>query len=146
MTTTGLFQAVGSGDVTIVVFALALRRYDEVRQQDVSRQLLKIAGNAVSPWMSMYLAETQSFVEVLLRAWKRIGSREDARFAVGGLQKYCRRVLKITQVDRLMPLFATRDEAVAARSSPSDRSPQVCRFRKARTMSCSGRFEIWRVA
>ena len=58
-----------------------------------------------------------SFVEVLFRLWKRIRYRGNARFAVGGLQKYGREVLEITQVDRLMPIFDTREEAVAAPSS-----------------------------
>ena len=114
-------KVVRNGDITIVICGSALRNANQL--EGVSRQLLEIAEAAVPPWMIVDLAATEyfgaSFIEVLLRVWKRIRARDGAKLAVGGLQQYCREVLEITQVDRMIPLFTTREEAVAALPAPA---------------------------
>jgi anti-anti-sigma regulatory factor len=58
-----------------------------------------------------------SFIEVLFRVWKRLNTQPHPKFAISGLQEYCREVLEVTHLDSLWPLYATRDEAVAALSA-----------------------------
>ena len=117
------FQVIRQDDITVVIFGLALRNLGERDLEGVSRQLLQIAEPCADPpWMILDLAATEyfgsPFIEILVQVWKRIHLRKDARFAIGGLQEYCREVLEVTKFDRLIPLFATRDKAVAALSLP----------------------------
>lgn len=122
MATMGLFEVVRHGEITVVIFTFTLRNVDEVRLQEACRELEEIAETSAPPWMVVDLSAAEyfgsSFVEALLRLWERVCSRDDARFAVGGIQQYCREALEVTRVDRLIQLFATRDEAVAALSAP----------------------------
>lgn len=124
MTAAGLYEVVRDGDITVAAFTSALRNINEVQRQHVCGQLEDLAETSVPPWMIVDLTDVEyfgsSFVQVLLRVWARICSRDDARFAVIVLQKNCR--MEITQVDREMPVFATRAEAIAALSSQRSES------------------------
>lgn len=117
MSTSGPLSVVKEGNVTVVVFGPALRHLAEVGLEEVSTQLIQIAQDASPPRLVLDMAVTEffgsSFIEVLFRVWKRLNSQPDARFAICGLQEYCREVLEITHLDKLWPLYATRAEAVA---------------------------------
>ena len=54
-----------------------------------------------------------SFIELLVRAWKRIQER-GGTMVLCGLQPFCIEVLEITRLNTLWPAYPTRDEAVAA--------------------------------
>ena len=54
-----------------------------------------------------------SFIESLFRVWKKLNPKPGAKFAISGLQPYCKEVLEVTHLDRLWPLPANRAAAVA---------------------------------
>lgn len=118
MSMQGPLNVVTCGDVTVVVFGPQHRQLDEVGLEEISRQLVDIAQSASPPRLVIDMAVTEffgsSFIEVLFRVWKKLNTQPNAKFAISGLQPYCREVLEITHLDRLWPMYATREEALAA--------------------------------
>ena len=118
MSIPGPLNVIKSGDVTIVVFGPQQRQLDEVGLDALSRQLVEIAESANPPVMILDMAITEffgsSFIEILFRIWKKLNTKPNAKFAISGLQPYCREVLEITHLDRLWPMYATRQEALTA--------------------------------
>jgi anti-anti-sigma regulatory factor len=53
-----------------------------------------------------------AFIEIMFRAWNRLGSRPGGSFAISGLTPYCSEVIATTHLDRLWPIFDTQDDAV----------------------------------
>ncbi len=121
MSASSPLKVIKHGEITVVVFGPAQRRLDEMGLEDIRRQLVEIADTAVPPWLILDLAATEffgsSFIDVLFRVWKRVKAQPNGKFAIGGLHEYCREVLEITQVDRIFPLYASRDEAAEAMSA-----------------------------
>lgn len=121
MTTTGPLQVGKHGNVTIVTFGPAQRHLSEVGLEEISSQLVQVADEAEPPHLILDMSATEffgsSFIEVLFRVWKRLNSHSNPKFAISGLQPYCREVLEVTHLDRLWPLYAGRDEAIAAFSA-----------------------------
>ncbi len=120
MSTTGPLSIVKEGDVTVVVFGAGQRHLDEVGLELIGNQLIDIAQQANPPLLVLDMTVTEffgsSFIEVLFRVWKRLKTQPNAKFAISGLQEYCREVLEVTHLDQLWPLYATRAEAVAGMS------------------------------
>ena len=118
MNTSGPLKVVNEGNVTVVIFGSGQRRLDELGLDGIGQQLLEIAQHADPPRLLLDMAGTEffgsSFIEVLFRVWNRLNARPDAKFAISGLQEYCREVLEITHLDRLWPLYDSRGEALAA--------------------------------
>ncbi len=118
MSISGPLSVIKEGDVTVVVFGPEQRQLDEVGLEKIGRQLVEVAQTANPPWLVLDMAPTEffgsSFIETLFRVWKKLNAQPGAKFAVSGLQPYCREVLEVTHLDRLWPLPATRTEAVAA--------------------------------
>lgn len=117
MSITGPLSVLKEGDVTIVVFGPDQRQLDEVGLEKIGRQLIEIAQAANPPLLVLDMAPTEffgsSFIETLFRVWKKLNTQPGAKFAISGLQPYCKEVLEVTHLDRLWPLPATRAEAVA---------------------------------
>ena len=116
MSTTGPLSVVKEGDVTVVVFGRGQRHLDEVGLDAIGNQLFEIAREANPPRLVLDMKVTEffgsSFIEILFRVWKQLNSQPGAKFAISGLQEYCREVLQITHLDKLWPLYATQAEAV----------------------------------
>lgn len=55
-----------------------------------------------------------SFIETLFRVWNRIKAHENGAFAIVGLQKYCREILKITNLDSVWAIYDDVETAVTA--------------------------------
>ena len=117
MSKTGPLSIVKEGDVTVVVFGPGQRHLDEVGLEAIGNQLIDIAQEASPPLLVLDMAITEffgsSFIEVLFRVWKRLQTHPNSKFAISGLQEYCREVLEVTHLDKLWPLYASRAEAVA---------------------------------
>jgi len=117
MTTTGPLSVVKDGDVTIVVFGAGQRHLDEVGLEAIATQLIQIADEAKPPRVVLDMTMTEffgsSFIEILFRVWKKLNTQPNAKFAISGLQEYCREVLEVTHLDKLWPLYATRADAIA---------------------------------
>ena len=118
MNSTGPLSVVKEGDVTVVVFGPEQRHLDEVGLERITRQLVDVSQAANPPRLVLDMSPTEffgsSFIEALFRVWKKLNTQPGAKFAISGLQPYCKEVLEVTHLDRLWPLPATRAEAVAA--------------------------------
>jgi len=106
------------GDVTIVVFGQDLKQLDEINVADIGHKLVDVASRIAVPKLILDLSLTDffgsSFIEVLFRVWRKLNERPNAKFGIAGLQPYCREVLEITHLNRLWPMFDSRDEATKA--------------------------------
>lgn len=118
MSTSGPLSVVKVGDVTVVVFGAEQRQLDEVGLEKIGRQLVEVAQSASPPFLVLDMAPTEffgsSYIETLFRVWKKLNTQPGAKFAISGLQPYCKEVLEVTHLDRLWPLPATRAEAIAS--------------------------------
>lgn len=117
MSISGPLSVVKEGDVTVVVFGPEQRHLDEVGLEKISRQLVEVAQAASPPLLVLDMSPTEffgsSFIEALFRVWKKLNTQPGAKFAISGLQPYCREVLEVTHLDRLWPLPATRADAIS---------------------------------
>ena len=118
MSITGPLSVLKVGEVTVVVFGSEQRQLDEVGLEKIGRQLIEVAQAANPPLLLLDMTPTEffgsSFIETLFRVWKKLNTQPGAKFAISGLQPYCKEVLEVTHLDRLWPLPATRAEAIAA--------------------------------
>ena len=117
MSNAGPLVVLKEGDVTVVVFGPEQRQLDESGLERIGRQLVEVAEAAEPPLLVLDMAVTEffgsSFIEALFRVWKKLNPRPGAKFAISGLQPYCKEVLEVTHLDRLWPLPDSRAAAVA---------------------------------
>jgi anti-sigma B factor antagonist len=112
-------EVVLDGRVTVLVLGPAYRVIDEhVLDLGLGESLIESAEDADPPLVVLDLSNTQffgsSFIEVLFRLWTKLQARDGGRFAICGLTPHCLDVLKITHLDTLWRLSATREDAVRA--------------------------------
>ena len=112
-------EVVVDGSVTVIALGPAYKVVDEhVLDTGLGESLIELADDADPPLVVLDLSNTQffgsSFIEVLFRLWTRLQARGGGRFAICGLTPHCLDVLKITHLDTLWRLTATREEAVRA--------------------------------
>jgi len=104
-------------DVTVVELGPSYQSLDAGVLQDVTGVLLTEATRADPPRMVLDLSATSylgsAFIELLVRAWKRLTER-GGTMVLCGLRPYCAEVLRVTRLDHLWKTFPTRDQAVAA--------------------------------
>jgi len=84
---------------------------------ELGEVLLSEATYADPPYLVLDLSQTSfvgsAFIELLVRAWKRISHR-GGTMAVCGAQPFCVEVLKAAHLDSLWPSFPTRQGALNA--------------------------------
>lgn len=117
MAETALTQVVRQGDTTVVVFGPKCKHIDELIVEQASREVMDAVSSAAPPQVVLDLSGTEffgsSFIEVLFRAWNRLQHKPGGKMALVGLGPYCREVLEITHLDKLWPMYDTRDAALA---------------------------------
>jgi anti-sigma B factor antagonist len=115
---TGTLTELREGNVTIVVFGDDLKHLDESNVLEVGQRLLQVTDSLPHPLLVLDMRSTEffgsSFIESLFRVWKKLNTKPGARFGIAGLQPYCREVLEVTHLDKLWPLFETKEAACAA--------------------------------
>jgi anti-anti-sigma factor len=98
-----------------VVFGESLKHLDETNVMDIGEKLIALTEKLPHPRLVLDMQATEffgsSFIESLFRVWKKLNTSPNARFGIAGLQPYCREVLEVTHLDKLGPLFDTREEA-----------------------------------
>jgi anti-anti-sigma factor len=115
------FDVTVTSGITVAMFRPDFAQIDEPVMDLVNRKLGDLVAELSSPALILDMSQVDffgsSFIESMFRVWKRMQSRPGARFALCGLKPYCREVLEVTHLDRLWPLCATRDEALAQLTS-----------------------------
>ena len=116
----GLFIAmkiVRQQDVTVIALESSYQSLDEDMLEEVGGLLLTHATTADPPLVVLDLSQTgffgSTFIELLVRAWKRLKER-GGQLALCGLQPFCAEVMQITQLDSLWGNYPTREAAVAS--------------------------------
>lgn len=121
MSETEPFDVVVESGIECAVFRPSYARIDEPHIELANRRLTELATQSESGKLVIDLTHVNffgsSFIEVMFRAYKRLQSKDRAKFALCGLNPGCREVLEITHLDTLWPIYATRAEAVAQLNS-----------------------------
>ena len=103
-------------DVTVIELGSAYESLDDDSLEEIGGLLLTEATIADPPRIVIDLSETtmigSMFIELLVRAWKRLRER-GGTLVLCGLQPFCAEVLRITQLDKLWETYPTQQEAVA---------------------------------
>jgi stage II sporulation protein AA (anti-sigma F factor antagonist) len=111
-----MIDIVQESDVFLVAFRPSDHTLDDAAVEDVAGQLLRTAA-ADPPRLVLDLGEVRffgsSFIELMFRAWKRLKERNGA-MVLCCLHPHCAEVLKVTKLDTLWPICATREDAAAA--------------------------------
>jgi len=112
-------EAILDGQVTVIELGPGYQILDEqLLDTGVEDSLAEIVAQADPPLVVLDLSHVRffgsSFIEILFRLWNNVQARPGGAFALCGLTPHCLDVLKITHLDTLWKLFATRAEAVQA--------------------------------
>lgn len=117
MSAPGVPQILQQGGVTIVAFGPESERLTENFIPDTLQMMLSAVQGA-KPCLLVDLTNVEffgsSFIEVLFRAWNRIQQQPEGRFALCGLTPNCAEVIQVTNLDRLWPMYPTREAALQA--------------------------------
>lgn len=111
---------------TVIELGPRYESLDQAALLDFGGTILSEATHSDPPQLILDLSQTtyigSSFIELLLRAWKRVRERQGS-LTLCGLQPFCAEVMKISRLDRLWPIYATREEALAALANPTSSKP-----------------------
>lgn len=111
-------EVVRAGEVTILSLGPHYKNLDEAKLERVRHEILAVVETIDPPLLILDLSHTEffgsAFIEVLFRAWHRVGRRDDGKFAICGLTKYCKEILQVTNLDKLWSLYDTREDALNA--------------------------------
>jgi len=116
-----MIRLVRQDDVTIIELGPSYESLDDETLEEIGGLLLTEATVADPPRVVLDLSRTtylgSTFIELLVRAWKRLRER-GGTLVLCGLQPYCQEVLHVSRMDTLFEILPTRDRAVAAASKP----------------------------
>jgi len=112
-------------DVTVVCTGSTYAALELQALQELGEALLCEAAHADPPRLVIDMSETEfigsSFIELVVRAWKRIRSRDGA-MALCAVRPFCREVLSVSHLDTIWMIRTTRVEAVKALATVSGRT------------------------
>lgn len=110
-------QVIHEQGVTVVVTGPSYTGLQLDALEELGQVLLSAAAEATPARFVIDMSETtyisSSFIETLVRAWKRI-KNSHGTMALCGVQPLCREVLHVAHLDTIWPIYATRDEAIAS--------------------------------
>jgi len=102
-------------DVTVIEFGPSYDSLDEDTLDEIGGLLLTEAVNANPPKLVLDMSQTSligsTFIELMVRAWKRLKER-GGTMVLCGVHPFCAEVLEITQLTRLWNMYSTRAEAI----------------------------------
>lgn len=117
MSETEPFDVVVDSGITFAVFRPSYAQIDELHVDLANRKMIDLVSGLKEPRLVLDMTHVNffgsSFIEAMFRVYKRLQSRENAKFALCGVNPYCREVLEVTHLDSLWPLCANRADAVA---------------------------------
>jgi len=103
--------------VTVVEFGQLADSLDLDALDEMGGKLISLvsSGTATTYVLDFHGTEMigSHFLEILVRAWKRVGER-DGQLALSGLTPFCTEVIRLSRLDRLWDLYPTKEDAVAA--------------------------------
>jgi anti-anti-sigma factor len=110
------------GDVTIFELGREYDALDVAHFEPFAAELLAAAKSVNPPLLLLDFSHTSyigsSFIEMLVRAWKRLNER-GGRLALCGVSGFCQDVFVATRLDSLWPICDDRDTAIALLQEPA---------------------------
>ena len=120
---TCIMQVSRQNDVTVVELGPRYESLDEAAVEEMRERLLAEASGADPPRVVVDLSKTDfigsMFIELLVRAWKRLTER-GGTLALCGLQPFCTEVMQATRLDTLWKTYPTREEAITGIQQQED--------------------------
>ena len=114
-----MLQVTEQKGVTVIELGPSYESLDEPDLEDLGSLLLTKAATIEPPRLLLDLSQTRfigsTFIELLVRAWKRLASR-GGTMALCAVQPFCAEVIHVTRLDTLWEMFSTRDRAIDALS------------------------------
>jgi anti-anti-sigma factor len=108
-------------DVTVIELGPAYDSLDNDALAEFEGLVMNEAICCEPPRLVLDLTSTtytgSSFIETLVRAWKRLKER-DGVLALCGIQPFCAEMLRVTRLDSLWDICPSRVEAVSAMTQP----------------------------
>lgn len=105
------------GGITVVVFGEEYETLNEPLLHATSAALLELAARVEPPLVLLDMAQTQfigsPFLALVFRFWRRLTTR-GGRMVMCSPQDVVSDVLRVTQVDKLWSIHATRDAGLKA--------------------------------
>jgi len=106
--------------IVVIEFGPSYDSLNDDALEEAGGLLLTEAVHAQPPRLVLDLSQTSfigsTFIELLVRAWKRLRER-GGTMVFCGLHPFCTEVLEVTRLTTLWDIYATRDEAVQALAS-----------------------------
>jgi anti-sigma B factor antagonist len=123
MSDTSFVTVASDQGVTVVEFGPRCKLIEEQILDALGRELVAATAAADPPVVLLDMSQVtffgSSFLETLFRIWKGMQSKPNPKMCLCGLHQYCREVLEITHLDKMWPLYGTREEALAAIAPPA---------------------------
>jgi anti-sigma B factor antagonist len=105
------------GDLTVITATRDLERIEFSLEELVSDLVLKPLRRQESPSIVFDLSQVDyfgsMFLAVLIRCWKLVLSR-GGTMALSGVNQNTRELLRVTALDTVWPMYASRREAIEA--------------------------------
>ena len=105
------------GDVTLFAATPALETLDASLEEQVAQLILAPIRHQQAPLVVFDLSEVNffgsMFLAILLRCWKLVNAR-GGMMALAGVSAHARELLRLTSLDMIWPLYASRREAMEA--------------------------------
>lgn len=110
-------RVIRENDVTIIELDPTYDSLDDSALDGFREMLLSEAEHADPPRVVLDFSRTtfigSSFIELMIRAWKRLQQRQGV-MVLCGVQPFCYEILQITRLNSVWTIYPTRSEAVAA--------------------------------
>ena len=104
-------------DVTVIELGPDYRSLDDEALAEFGELLIRTATTVDPPRVVLDMSATDyvgsTFLELLVRAWKRLRER-GGTMVLCGVQPFCSEVLRVSRLDTLWDSFPAQDQAVAA--------------------------------
>ncbi len=105
------------GDLTVITATRALESIDFGLEESVSEMILKSIKRQENPLVIFDLSQVDNFgsmfLALLIRCWKLALSR-GGTMALSGVSDQIRELLRVTSLDMVWPMYASKREAMEA--------------------------------
>ncbi len=111
-----MVQVTQEQGVTVLVAGPSYTGLELRALEEFGEVLLSEVSQTTPPRFVIDLSETDfigsSFIELLVRAWKRVKNR-NGTMALCAVHPFCQEVLRVSHLDTIWPIYPTRGEAVS---------------------------------
>jgi len=112
-----MVQVTQQNGVTVLCTGPKYTGLENQALDELANTLLAEIARSSPPRIVIDMTRTEyiasSFIELMIRAWKRV-KHDSGTMALCAVHSYCQEVLRVSHLDTVWPIYATRDEAIRA--------------------------------